>query len=134
MPSGSSAHPSTRARADAETAGAREASDAFAQSVGIVHTEQLQHALEELPTMPREWRRATTTSDWGLRLTPERALELMRAVCAVVDGWEEDPEGTDGAESYVVQLHTFVRPGTLDPSPEAEASRVVEPVESGIEP
>ena len=110
------AHQSTRARADGDTAGAREASDAFAQSVGIVHTEQLQHALEELPTMPQEWRRATTTSDWGLRLTPERALELMRAVSAVVDGWAEDPEGTSGAETYVLQLHTFVRPGTLDPS------------------
>ncbi len=118
------AHQATRARADAETPGAREASDAFAQSVGIVHTEQLQHALEELPTMPQEWRRATTTSDWGLRLTPERALELMRAVAALVDGWEEDPEGTRGAESYVLQLHTFVRPGTLDPSP------VVEPIET----
>jgi DNA-binding transcriptional ArsR family regulator len=114
------AHQSTRARPDGDSADAREASDAFAQSVGIVHTEQLQHALEELPTMPQEWRRATTTSDWGLRLTPERARELMRAVSAVVDGWEEDPEGTSGAESYVLQLHTFVRPGTLDPSSAVE--------------
>jgi len=115
------AHQSTRARPDGDSADAREASDAFAQSVGIVHTEQLQHALEELPTMPLEWRRATTTSDWGLRLTPERALELMRAVSAVVDGGEEDPEGTAGTESYVLQLHTFVRPGTLDPSPLTES-------------
>ena len=75
--------------------------------------------------MPQEWRRATTTSDWGLRLTPERALELLEAVTAVVDGWTEDPDDTGGAEAYVVQLHTFVRPGTLDPT------RVVESVETG---
>lgn len=111
------AHQATRARAGAESEDEREAADAFAQSVGIVHTEQLQHALEELPTMPQEWRRATTTSDWGLRLTPERALELKQAVTALVDGWEEDAEDTAGAEVYVLQLHTFVRPGTLDPSP-----------------
>jgi len=115
------AHQVTRARSGDDSEADREARDAFAQSVGIVHTEQLQHALEELPTMPQEWRRASTTSDWGLRLTPARALELMEAVTAVVDGWAEDAEDTEGAEAYVVQLHTFVRPGTLDPS------RVVEP-------
>lgn len=116
------AHQATRARAGADDAELREATDAFAQSVGIVHTEQLQHALEELPTMPLEWRRATTTSDWGLRLTPARALELMEALTAVVDGWEEDADDTEGAESYVVQLHTFVRPGTLGPSRVVEAA------------
>lgn len=122
------AHQATRARTDSESADEREASDAFAQSVGIVHTEQLQHALEELPTMPLEWRRATTTSDWGLRLTPERALELKQAVTALVDEWDEDPEDAAGAEVYVLQLHTFVRPGTLDPSP------VVEPGGPGDQP
>lgn len=120
------AHQATRANPGADDEAQREAGDAFAQSVGIVHTEQLQHALEELPTMPTAWRRATTTSDWGLRLTPARALELMEALTAVVNGWAED-EGADEAEAYVVQLHTFVRPGTLDP-------RLVEPSETPEEP
>lgn len=111
------AHQATRTRPAAEDAAGREAGDAFAQSVGIVHTEQLQHALEELPTMPAGWRRATTTSDWGLRLTPGRALELMEALTALVDDWAEDnDDGTAGTEVYVVQLHTFVRPGTVAPA------------------
>ncbi|HEX4976246.1 MAG TPA: helix-turn-helix domain-containing protein [Nocardioides sp.] len=111
------AHQSTRAHPGSPSPDEREAADAFAQSVGIVHTEQLQRALEELPTLPLPWRRATTTSDWGMRLTPERARELMLAVTAVVDEWQEDAEDVEGAEAYVLQLHTFVRPGTLTPSP-----------------
>ena len=96
----------------------------------ITVDEIYRRALEELPTMPQEWRRATTTSDWGLRLTPERALELLEAVRAVVDGWTEDPEDTESAESYVVQLHTFVRPGTLDTTQTVGPSPLVEPVET----
>jgi hypothetical protein len=52
----------------------------------------------------------------------------MRAVSTLVDGWEEDPEGTPGAETYVLQLHTFVRPGTLAPAEQ------VEPVETEARP
>lgn len=110
------AHQATRARSAAGTPDEREAADAFAQTIGVVHTEQLQRALEELPTVPPQWRAATTTSDWGLRLTPTRARELMLAVSALVDGWEEDAEDAEGAELYVLQLHTFLRP-----------DRVVEP-------
>ena len=74
----------------------RDTNDAFMQAVAIVRTEQLQQAVEERPLLPAEWRAASTFSDWGLVLTPARARELMQAMTAVVDGWEEDDGGRRG--------------------------------------
>lgn len=92
---------------------ARAAEDAFVQAVAVVHTEQLQRAVEERELVPDAWRRATTTSDWGLRLTPRRAEALMQALIAAIEDTEEDPEDTDDAEDFVVVLHTFPRPGRV---------------------
>jgi len=110
------AHQSTRTPDEAEQAqdpAAQDANDAFNQAVAVVHTEGLQRAVEERPLLPVPWRAASTLSDWGLRLTPGRAQQLMKAVVAVVDGWEEDGEGEPGAELYQVVLHTYPRPGRV---------------------
>lgn len=114
------AHQSTRTDDSVdETREGREAADAFGQAIAVVHTESLQRAVEEAPTRPAAWRRASTVSDWGLRLTPERAEELLATLDGLLSGWAEDDEGTDGAEGFVVQLHTFPRPGTLGPGADA---------------
>ncbi len=108
------AHQSTRTDEAAETSPeSREAVDAFSQAIAVVHTEQLQRAVEERPLLPVAWRRASTLSDWGLTLTPDRAEQLMEALVSVVDGWEEDAEDTPGAEQFVVALHTHPRPGRV---------------------
>ena len=114
------AHQSTRAgETDDSTPDGREASDAFGQAIAVVHTEQLQRAVEERPLLPISWRRASTLSDWGLRVTPERAAELMGALVKVVDGWDEDSADTENAEDFVVILQTYPRPGRLGaPEPE----------------
>ncbi len=114
------AHQSTRSGDTEEsTTEAREASDAFGQAIAVVHTEMLQRAVEERPLLPLPWRRASTLSDWGLRVTPERAKELMEAMVQVVDGWDEDCADTEDAEDFVVVLHTYPRPGRLgEPDPE----------------
>lgn len=108
------AHQSTRSGEAVESSDeGRAASDAFAQAIAVVQTEQLQRAVEERPLLPAPWRRATTLSDWGLRLTPERAAELLEALVAVVDGWDEDPDDVSAAEDYVVVLQTYPRPGRV---------------------
>jgi len=113
------AHQSTRTdRAVASTPQAREATDAFAQAVAVVHTETLQRAIEELPTLPRPWRRASTGSDWHFRLTPARAEELTNAIVALVAGWAEADDDVETAAEFVVQLHTFPRPGAVSPASE----------------
>lgn len=95
----------------------REAYDAYAQSVAVVHTDLLQRAVEEQPLIPQEWLEATTLSDWGLRLTAARARELVDAIGDLVEGWSEDPVDEETAD-FVVVLHAFPYPGRLggDPS------------------
>ena len=112
------AHSATRtARVTERTAEEREARDAFGQAIGVIHTEQLQRALEERALIPDEWRRASTLSDWGLRVTPRRAAELLDALIQVVESWDEEPEDESAAD-FVVVLHTYPRPGRL-PEPDA---------------
>lgn len=109
------AHQSTRTGDEVEASDeGREAADAFGQAVAVVHTEHLQRAVDERPLLPTAWRRASTLSDWGLTLTPARAEELMRAIVAVVDGWDEEPDD-DAAGQFVVMLHAFPRPGSVQP-------------------
>lgn len=113
------AHQSTRTGETAEsTPEGREAADAFGQAIAVVQTEQLQRAIEERPLLPLAWRRASTLSDWGLKLTSERAAELRDALVKVVEGWDED-SGSADAEDFVVILQTYPRPGRLGgPEPE----------------
>ncbi|WP_435746488.1 ArsR/SmtB family transcription factor [Nocardioides sp. SYSU DS0663] len=91
---------------------ARDSLDAFLQSVVVVHTEQLQQAVEERGLLPDRWRRATTSSDWHVRLTAARAEALIEAIAGVLGDVEEDLDEPD-AEEVVVQLHVFPRPGTV---------------------
>jgi DNA-binding transcriptional ArsR family regulator len=95
----------------------RETYDAYSQSVAVVHTDLLQRAVEEQALVPQEWREATALSDWGLRLTPQRARQLIEAIEQLVEGWSEDPSGDETAD-FVVVLHSFPYPGRLggDPS------------------
>jgi len=95
-----------------QTPEGRDAVDAFGQAVAVVHTEQLQRAVEERPTLPAQWRRASAMSDWHKPLTPKRAEELVEALNALIDGWEPDTDD-DTAELFSVVLHTFPRPGKV---------------------
>ena len=115
------AHQSTRTEPSTDaTPEGREAVDAFAQAVAVVHTEVLQRSIEETPTHPAAWRRASTLSDWYIRLTPERAQQLTRTLDELLSGWEEVDAGTEGSADFVVQVHAFPRPGTVAPEePEA---------------
>lgn len=92
---------------------ARDALDAFMQAVAVVHTGQLQQAVEERGLLPAEWLHASTVSDWEIRLTPAKAKALVEALIAAVNDVEEDDEGEPDAAAFVVQLHGFPRPGTV---------------------
>jgi predicted ArsR family transcriptional regulator len=101
---------------------ARDAVDAFAQAVVVVHTEQLQRAVEERPLLSDEWRRASTVSDWGLQLAPQDAAELLARLVELFEEFSDrEPapgDRTDGTGPMVYQVHAFPRPGTVagDPS------------------
>jgi hypothetical protein len=78
----------------------------------VVHTQRLQQAVEERALLSPAWRKASSYSDWALRLTPERAAELVAALAAVVAGWEEDAGAGPATGEFVVQLVAFPEPGT----------------------
>jgi DNA-binding transcriptional ArsR family regulator len=107
------AHDATMTRSDVvqDEAGA-EAMDAYLQSVVVVMTQMLQRAVEERPVLPDEWRRASTFSDWVIKLSPARARALIDSMGADLEAFEEDAEDPSAAD-FVIQVHGFPLPGRL---------------------
>lgn len=95
----------------------RDTLDAYVQSVVVVMTEQLQHAVEERSRLAPEWRDAETFSDWNFRMTPARARAFVEALAATLADTEED-DGEDAAD-FVVQVNAYPRPGRLTTTGEA---------------
>jgi hypothetical protein len=91
--------------------------DAYLQSVVVVMAQRLQQSVEELPLLPREWRDATTYSDWVVRLTPRRARRLVDLLVETMNDVEEDEDAEDagGTAQFVVQLAAFPAPGKVAP-------------------
>jgi len=110
------AHQSTLANLDSRTTEEEaESSEAYLHSVALMYTETLMQYASEHRFLPAAWRSASTTSDWHLRLTADRAEELVTELIEVIDRWgdREDPEGTPGAGDFVINLNAFPRPGTV---------------------
>ena len=59
-----------------------------------MYTETLMQYAGERRFLPQPWRQASTISDWHVRLTPERADELMIALVRVIEDFRADEEGT----------------------------------------
>ena len=108
------AHQSTRAnladRRDDEDA---ESAEAYLQTVALMYSETLMQAVGERRYLPERWQRASTTSDWHLRLTPGRADQLIDRIVEVIEGWDEDDADAEGTGDFVVNLNAFPRPGTV---------------------
>ena len=108
------AHRSTLAnltdRRDDEDA---ESAEAYLQSVALLYTETLMQAVGERRYLPEPWQRASTTSDWHLRLTADRAEQLVDTLAALIGEWEEADDGAAGTGDFVVNLNAFPRPGTV---------------------
>lgn len=92
-----------------------DSAEAYLRSVALLYTETLMQYAAERRHLPLPWQQASTTSDWHLRLTAERAEQLTDTLAALIDEWaqQEDPEGTEGAADFVVNLNSFPRPGTV---------------------
>jgi DNA-binding transcriptional ArsR family regulator len=110
------AHESTYASVASRTSEEEaESAEAYLQSVALLYTETLMQHAGERRYLPGPWQQASTTSDWHLRLTPQRAEQLVAALISVVDQWSdgEDEPGTEGVGDFVVNLNAFPRPGTV---------------------
>jgi DNA-binding transcriptional ArsR family regulator len=109
------AHESTHAGLTFDSDESAESAEAYLQSVALLYTEALMQSVAERRYLPAAWQKATTTSDWHVRLTPQRAEQLTDALAALIDQWsqDEDPADTEGAGDFVVNLNAFPRPGTI---------------------
>lgn len=110
-----SAHQSTRMGMAARPKEEAEDAEAYLQTVALMYTETLMQAVAERRFLPTAWQKASTTSDWHIRLTPARAEELLEALEAVISRfWDtEEPQDSEGAAYFVVNLNAFPRPGTV---------------------
>ena len=108
------AHRSTLARlSDRRDDEDAESAEAYLQSVALLYTETLMQAVGERRYLPEVWQRASTTSDWHLRLTADRAEQLVDTLAALISEWDEADEGAEGTGDFVVNLNAFPRPGTV---------------------
>jgi DNA-binding transcriptional ArsR family regulator len=110
------AHQSTRANLDTRTSEEEaESREAYLHTVALMYTETLMQYAAEHRYLPGPWIKASTTSDWHLRLTPERAEQLVDTLAKLIDEWREDEDGEDvsGTGDFVINLNAFPRPGTV---------------------
>lgn len=88
-----------------ETRGAMEV---FFQELAGMHHQELVTWLGSKAEWGTEWAKNADTSDYTLRLTPERLGELNEALHTVVQSFADgDAESPQGAERVRVHLHTF---------------------------
>ncbi|MBO0846617.1 MAG: helix-turn-helix transcriptional regulator [Nocardioides sp.] len=108
------AHESTRADLDTRTTEEEaETGEAYLHTVALMYTETLMQHAEERRYLPAPWQRASVTSDWHLRLTPDRAYQLVETLVELIEDWQEDEEGVAGTADFVLNLNAFPRPGTV---------------------
>jgi DNA-binding transcriptional ArsR family regulator len=110
------AHESTLANLDARQGEEdAESAEAYLHTVALMYTETLLQYADERRYLPRAWQKASTTSDWHLRLTARRAEQLVDTLAELISEWaeDEDDEGTATAADFVVNLNAFPRPGTV---------------------
>jgi DNA-binding transcriptional ArsR family regulator len=93
--------------------------EAYLTTVAMLYGDRLRTAVTEMAFLPEHWRSVGTLSDWEVRLTPERAEELVRSLVATIEAAQD--ESADEAAPFVVNLNAFVRPGL--PWPDEAAAR-----------
>ncbi|MEO6510175.1 MAG: helix-turn-helix domain-containing protein [Nocardioides sp.] len=107
------AHQSTLANTTPKRPEDAEAVDAYMQTVAVIYTQQLQAAVEEGPLLPREWRDASTLSDYHVRVTARHAEELTTRMHNLFMDLREDADDDPDAVDFVFQFQAFPRPGYL---------------------
>ncbi|MER6947520.1 helix-turn-helix domain-containing protein [Nonomuraea sp. NPDC000554] len=106
-----SIHRITRLTDDELSGHEPEAVLAYMQSVAALYNMRTQQALNELQTMPKEWRRVLDLSSIALRLTPEEGQRLREELEEVISRYRRDMPGEVAPEGAVrVSLITQLLP------------------------
>lgn len=97
--------------------GQREMSAAYLSAVASMYAERMQRAIDEVPTLPAAWLQTFTLSDYRLRLTSDEHGRLLEELLEVIGRYRrydssEAGDAQPGAEQVVLQLESFVMPGS----------------------
>ena len=106
-------HQSTRTAPEPADPEDREAFDAYMQAVAVMYIENLQAAVQESARLPKEWRDASTTSDYHVRVTAKHAAALTEKMHEIFMELREDADDDPDAADFVFQFQAFPRPGYL---------------------
>lgn len=118
-----SVHHVTRLTDDELSEREPEAVLAYMQSIAALYGLRTQRTLNELPTMPAEWRRVLDLSSVALRITPEEGLRLREELAEVVDRYRRDTPGQPAPEGAArVSLITQLLPELSDTTDLPESS------------
>lgn len=82
---------------------------AYLQSVAAIYAMRTQRTINELQTMPRDWRAAADMSDWALRLTPQEAVALREELWAVIARHRSDSPEAAGAPEDAERVTLIVQ-------------------------
>ena len=107
------AHQSTIAAGEPADPSDREAYDAYVQAVAVMYAGDLQAAAQERPLLPKEWRDASTFSDYRVHVTAKHAEALTEKMHALFMELREEADDHPDAADFVFQFQAFARPGHL---------------------
>ncbi|WP_419995363.1 ArsR/SmtB family transcription factor [Streptomyces boninensis] len=85
----------------------RGAMSLYLQEVAARHTLELSTWLGTMHEWSEAWRAMANQSDYGLKLTPERALELGDKIDELINSYRDDPVDAEGAGYVRIHLHLF---------------------------
>ena len=89
----------------------REAHDAYVQAVAVMYAQNSRPPPQEHSLLPKEWRDASTFSDYGVRVTAKHAEQLTERMHDLFMELQEDAEDDPDAADFVFQFQAFPRPG-----------------------
>ncbi|MFJ6565868.1 ArsR/SmtB family transcription factor [Streptomyces sp. NPDC091292] len=94
----------------------RGAAHLYLYEVANAHAQETANWLGTRAGHSEQWQRASDLSDFTLRLTPDRARELLERVHELVDSYREFAEesGTGGDEAAQTRIHLHAFPRPLD--------------------
>jgi predicted ArsR family transcriptional regulator len=86
--------------------------EAYMRAVAAQYSDRVDSWISEATSMPKEWERCPTISDWRLKLTPEECRELNEEIFALAQRYRQDGS-TAPAEArrvfFQVQLLPFIQ-------------------------
>ena len=79
-------------------------------------------AIEERALLPQQWRDASTSSDYHVRVTAKHAQALTGKMHEIFTQLREDADDDPDAAEFVFQFQAFPRPGYLGGEPGGETA------------